>query len=203
MTDAKLMRTAPKPIRIAGRPVALETERFRLRSLRPSDASERYLGWMADSQVMTPLNMPARNLTLTDLKAHISGFDNRARYLIGMFDKETATHFGVFLIDAIALHRLAKIQYLIGEADFRGIGALRETAAALITHLFKARAIEKIAAQVTIGNDASIAALKALGFRIEGEMKGEIKSFQDGSRLDQLFFGILDTEWQPPAKAGD
>lgn len=195
MVQANPGRSPQDRFATAGQAVSLETERFRLRSLRPSDASDRYLGWIADPAVMTPLNMPARRLTMDDLRAHISGFDNRTRYLVGMFDRETGVHFGVFLVDVLPQHRLAKLQYLIGERDYRGTGAFRETAAALITHLFRACSVEKIAAQITVGNEASIAAIEALGFRREGEMKGEIRSFEDGRRLDQIFFGILADEW--------
>ncbi len=185
-------------VAFSGPPVSLETERFKLRSLRPSDAGKRYLSWIADAEVMNALNMPARELTEQELRAHILEFDNRARYLIGMFDKETRRHFGVFLIDVMLQQRLARLQYFIGDHDFRGIGALRETMTGLVAYLFKRRGIEKIAAQVATDNAPSIAALEALGFRVEGEMKGEIRAFDDGRRIDQLFFGVLHDEWQAP-----
>jgi RimJ/RimL family protein N-acetyltransferase len=145
---------------------------------------------------MEPLNMPARQLTLGDLANHISAFDNQQRFLVGMFDKETGAHFGVYLIDNLAQHRMAKLSYLIGARAFRGIGALRETGAGLIEHLFK-RGFEKLTAQVTLGNEPSIAALEALGFEREGTMRGEILSFRPGGgRLDQYFYGLLREDWK-------
>jgi len=198
-----------KPIHVipprpdGGRAISLETKRFKLRSLRARDASERYLSWIADAEIMTPLNMPARNLSLEDLKGHIAAFDNRTRYLLGMFDRKTGAHFGVYIVDVSLPQRLARIQYMIGDREFRGIGALRETAIALVGHLFEKRAVEKIAAQVSVDNAPSIAALKAIGFRIEGEMRGEIRSFQDGTRIDQYFFAALHDEWQPPLLPGE
>ena len=182
-------------VNLAGRSIAFETERFTVRSLRSSDASERYLGWIADSAIMEPLNMPARKLSSGDLKKHISGFDNRTRFLLGMFDKSSGLHFGIYLVDILALHRLARLQYLIGDREYRKIGAFRETARTLVTHLFERRGIEKITAQVNAGNVASAKGLQTIGFRLEGEMKGEIRSFKDGSRIDQLFFGVLKSEW--------
>jgi RimJ/RimL family protein N-acetyltransferase len=181
----------------SGKPIACETERFKLRTVTPADASPAYLGWIADAEVMTPLNMPARALTLGDLANHISAFDNQNRFLVGMFDKDTGTHFGIFLIDASPQHRLAKLSFLIGEDAFRGVGALREAAAGLITHLFTARGFEKVAAQVIVGNEPSIAALEALGFEREGTMRGEIRSFRpNGGRLDQYFYGLLRDDWK-------
>ena len=181
----------------SGKPVTCHTERFMLRSLRPANATPAYLSWIADPKVMTPLNMPARKLSLADLSNHISSFDNKNRYLIGMFDKQTGTHFGVYLVDSNQQHRLAKLSFLIGDQAFRGIGALRETAAGLIEQLFSAHEIEKIAAQVIVDNETSIAALEAIGFKREGTMRKEIRSFKpDGDRLDQYFYGLLPEEWE-------
>lgn len=201
MSKTRLSSGVPRQrITIAAKKVALETTRFTLRSLRPSDASARYLSWIADAEIMAALNMPARTLTEPELRAHIAEFDNRTRYLIGMFDKETRVHFGIFVIDVMLVHRLAKLQYLIGDANFRGIGALRETMAGVIGHLFTRRGIEKVAAQVATDNAPSIAALEAVGLRMEGELKGEIRAFDDGRRIDQFTFGALHSEWRPPEK---
>ena len=43
----------------SGEPVRLETERFELRSMWPVDASERWLAWARDPEVMGPLNSPS------------------------------------------------------------------------------------------------------------------------------------------------
>ena len=185
-------------MKMSGPAIGLETQRFKLRSLKPSDASQRYINWIADEAVMTPLNMPVRTLTRPELATYISAFDNRLRYLVGMFDKETDIHFGILQADIAPQHALAKLSFLIGEKEYRGIGALRECAVALITHLFEARDIEKIAARVTVGNEPSRVNFEKMGFRNEGLMKGEIKSFQDGKRLDQHLFGMLKQEWAPP-----
>src|SRR5207247_6230043 len=39
-----------------GRPVEIETERFRLRSLKPAAASERWLSWVSGPEVVLPTN---------------------------------------------------------------------------------------------------------------------------------------------------
>jgi RimJ/RimL family protein N-acetyltransferase len=181
---------------VTGKPIACETERYRLRSLTSADASPAYLAWIADPDVMTPLNMPARALTLGDLANHISGFDNQRRFLVGMFDRQTGTHFGVFVIDVLAQHRMAKLSFLIGDTQWRGVGALREAGAGLIRHLFE-RGFEKVTAQVNTDDRPSIAALEALGLEREGVMRGEIRSFRlGGGRIDQYFYGLLRDDWE-------
>jgi len=70
-----------------GRPIDLETERFRLRSLKPVDASERWLGWVQDPEVVHPANAPVRHMTRQELAKYIGSHDNYTRYLIGVFDR--------------------------------------------------------------------------------------------------------------------
>jgi hypothetical protein len=52
-----------------GRPVLLHTKHFLLRSLKPSDASQRWLSWLKDPEVMDPLNAPVREVPFRDLMA--------------------------------------------------------------------------------------------------------------------------------------
>jgi ribosomal-protein-alanine N-acetyltransferase len=183
------------PAQTAGAPIDIATARYRLRSLAPADASARFLAWIADPNVMGPLNMPARNLTQPEILAYITGFDRKRRHLLGLFDKTSAAHIGIVIIEISEQHRLAKIAYLIGDKAYRGNGAMRECLTAVIAHVFNRLGIEKITAHVEIVNTASINVLEALGLRREGTMRGEIRSFRDGARLDQYFYGLLKSDW--------
>lgn len=183
------------PAQAMGMSIDLSTVRYRLRSLAPADASARFLTWIADPDVMGPLNMPARTLTQPEVQAYIGGFDRRRRHLLGMFDKASGGHFGIIIVEISEQHRLAKLAYLIGDKAHRGQGALRECLRALITRLFDRHGVEKITAHVGTENAPSIKALEALGLRREGTMRGEVRSFRDGSRVDQYFYGLLKPEW--------
>jgi RimJ/RimL family protein N-acetyltransferase len=185
-----------RPPQTTGLQIDMTTKRFRIRSLTPLDASQHFLDWIADPNVMGPLNMPARRLTSPEIVAYIGSFDRRRRHLLGMFDKASTAHFGIVIVEISEQHRLAKLAYLIGDEAYRGKGALRECLSALITYLFDKHGIEKITAHVETGNTPSIRALEALGLRREGTMRGEIRSFRDGARLDQYFYGLLKPEWE-------
>ena len=111
--------------RESGRPVAVETERFRLRTLTAGDVGADFLEWIADSDVMHPLNMPARQFTAAELKTYITGFDNHSRYLVGMFDKDSDTHIGILSMDINITHSFGKMSFLVGHPDYRRIGAFR------------------------------------------------------------------------------
>jgi [ribosomal protein S5]-alanine N-acetyltransferase len=165
------------PQSAGGISVDITTERFRIRTLTPADASQRFLAWIADADVMGPLNMPARQLTSAEIVAYVGTFDRKRRHLLGLFDKTSAAHIGIVIVEISEQHRLAKIAYLIGDKAYRGKGAMRECLAAVIGHAFTRLGIEKITAHVETVNSASINVLEALGLRREGTMRGEIRSF--------------------------
>jgi hypothetical protein len=78
--------------RPAGQLIDIETARFRLRTLKPADASVRWQSWGKDSAVMGPLNAPVRDMPLDYLAKYAASFDNEHRNLIGIFDKAFGTH---------------------------------------------------------------------------------------------------------------
>ncbi len=71
----------------AASPVILESHGFHIRSLRPHDASEKLSSWLADPDMMWGLNIPGRDWPIEKQQAFILSFDNRKRYLIGIFCK--------------------------------------------------------------------------------------------------------------------
>lgn len=180
----------------AGKPVLLQTERFDLRSLKPIDASERWLGWARDAEVMAPLNSPAKQMTRDDLASFISGSDNLNRYLIGVFDKTSRIQVGFFMIEVDTAHRLAMFNVIIGEKTWWGKGVVNETRAALLDHFFNERGIEKAFGQPLARNFPAIFNYKAQGWRHEATLRGHRLSVTDGSRLDQYQFGLLRSEWR-------
>ena len=184
-------------LKSGARKVDLETDRFRVRTLERTDASEPYLSWIGDAKVMGPLNMPPRQLSLAELDAYIAGFDSKHRHLIGMFDRKTGQHFGIFVIDVNHTHRAARLSFLIGEANYQGIGAFQECATALVSHLFSSIGLEKLLAQVITSNKESAMALETLGFEREGLMRGEVLHYKGEERLDQYFYGLLKADWKP------
>lgn len=101
--------------RPAGQPIDIETERFRLRALKPTDASARWQSWGNDLEVMNPLNAPVREMPLDYLANYASSFDNEHRHLIGIFEKATGVHVGFFIIEVDRVHRCATFNVVIGD----------------------------------------------------------------------------------------
>jgi ribosomal-protein-alanine N-acetyltransferase len=178
------------------RPVFIETQRFRLRSLKPSDASERWLGWVNDPEVVHPANAPARQLSRQQLTAYIAGFDNVRNYLIGVFDKRSEIQLGFFYIDVEPVHDTATFNVIIGEKNWWGKGVVNEARAALLDYFFDKLGMAKICGGPLSRNFSAIFNYKAQGWIYEGTLRGQFKSVVDGSRLDQLRFRLLANEWR-------
>lgn len=181
---------------VRGRPVDLQTARFRLRSLKPADVSQRWLGWAKDPDVMGPLNAPVSNMTPQELANYIATSDNNARFLIGVFDKETGIQIGFFMIDVDKTHHFATFNLVIGEKSWWGKGVVNEARGALLDHFFDERGIHKVCGGPLARNFPAIFNYKAQGWRHEGTLRGQCQSVADGSRLDQYQFGLLRDEWR-------
>lgn len=180
----------------SGKPVLLQTERFELRSLKPIDASDRWVGWARDPEVMGPLNSPVTQLSRDGLANYIASADNVNRYIIGIFDKASRIQVGFFMIDVENAHRLATFNVVIGEKAWWGKGVTNEARAALLDHFFDERGIEKAYGQPLARNFPALLNYKTQGWRHEGTQRGQRRSVVDGSRLDQYQFGLLREDWR-------
>ena len=182
--------------RSTGGPVDVETDRFRLRSLKPADASERWRSWAKDPDVMGPLNALVRDMSLAYLANYAASFDSTNRYLIGVFEKATGAHIGFFIIEMDHVHRSATFNVVIGDKTWWGKGVVNETRAALLDHFFDHRGIEKACGAPLARNFPAVLNYKTQGWRHEGTLRGHRLSTADGSRLDQYQFGLLREEWR-------
>jgi RimJ/RimL family protein N-acetyltransferase len=179
-----------------GKPITLETARFRLRSLKPIDASERWLRWSRDPEVMHPTNAPVRQITREQLAQYIGSHDNFHRYLVGIFLKEGGIQVGFYFVDVDRPHDTANFNVIVGEKDWWGRGVINETRAALLDHFFDQLNMGKICGGPLSRNFPAIFNYKAQGWIYEGTLRGHFKSVVDGSRLDQLRFRFLPHEWR-------
>jgi [ribosomal protein S5]-alanine N-acetyltransferase len=178
-----------------GRPVLLKTQRFALRSLKPSDGSERWMSWLRDPDVMGPLNAPARAWTSQELRGHIASADNAQRYLIGIFDAASQTQIGFFMIDVDLFQRRATLNVVVGEKSWWGKGVVNETRAALLDEFFQHRGIDKAVGMPLARNFPAVFNYKAQGWRHEGTLRGHCVSVSGGARLDQYQFGLSKDDW--------
>lgn len=188
------MMRQPPPPRHTPKIIRIDTERFTLRTMVPGDASERWAAWLQDVEVMGPVNTELRKLSINDLKQYAGRFDQENRLFIGIFDRETKLHIGFYQIDISKAHRTAKFNVIVGDKDYWGRKVVLETRAALLDHLFK-NGVEKAIGSPLARNFPAVFNYKAQGWRLEGIMKGQVRSMYANGRLDQYEFGLLKDEW--------
>ena len=186
-----------------GRPVLLKTQRFALRSLKPSDGSERWMNWLKDPEVMGPLNAPVRVWTSQELRGHIAAADNAQRYLIGIFDAASQMQIGFFMVDVDQFQRRATFNVVIGEKSWWGKGVVNEARAALLDEFFQHRGVDKAVGIPLARNFPAVFNYKAQGWRHEGTLRGHCTSALGGARLDQYQFGLSKDAWAAARREGE
>lgn len=181
----------------SGKPISIETERFLVRSMTERDATGILRAWVSNPELMGALNMPARQLSSAEIARFIQGFDDKTRYLVGIFLKKSGNLIGLLLMDVNATHALVKFSGFIGDRNWRGKQVFEEVGTGLFDELFKERGLEKATAQVWEKNYAALVPLRRLGFQIEGFLRDEIRAFDRSGRRSQFLLGILASDWKP------
>ena len=182
---------------IIGMPARLETERFVVRSMRPSDLTDNYLKWIADPELMRNLNTQPMIKTREAEADRLKAYDNSSNFQFGAFVKPDNELIGFFQVRIDRPHKLAEVSVVIGNRDWWGRGAVVEARGAIIDFLFDRLKLEKIWGMPQARNFAAIANYRKQGFRLEGVLRGHNESAYDkGRRLDFAVFSMLRPEWQ-------
>lgn len=177
-----------------GEPLGLESENFFLRSMTPTDLTNRYIDWARDAELMENLNTPPREINREQLTRYISRFDNKTKFHLGVFTKESGLHVGFYTIYIDARTRAAQTNVVIGDRDYWGRSVVQETRAAIIDFLFDHMKLERVWGSPFERNFPSIFNYKAQGFTCEGVLRKHGVRVS-GERVDQYVFGLLKEEW--------
>ncbi len=121
--------TAPRTIR-------LETERYIVRTLETTDATENWRRWMTDPATMRNLNINATVLSDDQIRAYIGRFDRQTSHLLGIFEKDGGRLIGIRAIYIDPDHREFLLNVLVGESDARNRGARAETLEPIFRYFF-------------------------------------------------------------------
>ncbi|MEM9473290.1 MAG: GNAT family protein [Pseudomonadota bacterium] len=178
-----------------GRPVRLETDTRILRSLRPSDAGRTMAAWFEDPVVLAGLNLPAGGITQQNLKGYIEEFDNRRKFIIGIFIKPDERYVGFYQVDVNVGHKVAQLSVAVGDQQFRGLPSSSELSDLIVGEFFERRGVEKFVARVLASNYKALWAMKNSGFEFEAVLR-EDNLLPSGERVDIAQFRYLKSKWQ-------
>lgn len=158
----------------------LETERFLLRRLVASDASDRYAGWFEDPIAKAYIRAARAPHSIEDLRSYIAARNaDPATCFLGIFAK-AGGHIGNLKFEPVNTDRqFAVMGVLIGEPPWRGRGVIGEVLTATFPWL-RAAGIRRVLLGVERSNEPAIRAYAKIGFVEEAcpEMKLDPESGQ-------------------------
>lgn len=169
----------------------IETPRLNLRGLRPEDATEEYLTWLNDPDVLRfrgPKAFPYSMESLRDFLAHIG---SRGDLVLAVLRKDTGQHIGNIALNTILwVHRNAELSIMIGAKEAWGLGFGKEAIYGLTRHGFYNMGLDRIWAESP--NPAFNRAVKSLGWTHEGTKRRAF--LLDGEYVDVECWGLLKSE---------
>lgn len=183
----------PNP-KVSGPPVFLRAGNYFARSARVSDASTELASWFRDTDRVAPLNMPARDLSVPELRRFIETFDNRRAGLILLFAEKDKVPCGLFHSEVNRTHRVARVAYMSGGATATHRRAFPQLAPKLLQIQFQRYGVEKVIAHVSCANALIARHLERIGFKREGTLRSQVRAPNSDVRLDQWIYGLLPEE---------
>jgi ribosomal-protein-alanine N-acetyltransferase len=171
----------------------IETARLNLRGLEPFDATEEYLRWLNDPEVLRYRGPKAFPTTMAGLVRYLERIDERGDLMLAICLKESGRHIGNITLNSILwVHRSAELSMMIGARDQWGKKYAKEAIHGVCCHGFGNMGLRRIWAESP--NPAFNAAVRAVGFTHEGTKR---KAFLlDGQSVDIGCWGLLKEEFK-------
>lgn len=177
-----------------GKPLHIHTERFTMRSLFPRDANQEYLRWWNDAEIQKGFNELPRNWTIGQAIKHISSFDNRTRFHLGIYPKDTGQLIGFYTLIYEPKKKFASANICLGDKAYWGKKVSTELCLPIMEFSFNTLGAEKCGGTVKGFNLASSTIFLSLGFKKEGQLRKHVIG-PDGKRTDVFHYGLLKEEW--------
>ena len=166
-------------------------DQVRLVDIGPEHAPAM-LGWMRDPVVAEGIGLsrtPSRDATLGWIGRAQADADVAAWAVLA-----GGTHVGNVVLDQIDRHLgTARFSIYLGEPDARGRGVGRQATLLAVDRGFAHLGLHKVWLNVHSGNVRAIQAYAAVGFLVEGVLRGEF--LLGDRRMDVLRMAVLSDEW--------
>jgi [ribosomal protein S5]-alanine N-acetyltransferase len=177
--------------------VEFKTERYLIRPLRLSDASNRYLSWLLDERVSRTLDSDGENQTLESITKYIQSHNNKIDFLFGIFIKNyknnEGQHIGNISFRLHPEHKLANIGIMIGDYNYWGKGVPLEVREKIIDWAFDKLECNKIEAGCYSINIPAIYNFKRQYWEMEGIQKNH--RIVEDKNVDLILFGMRREVW--------
>jgi len=157
-------------------PPAIETGRFLIRPLDPTDVSDRYLSWLNDENTKRWITSAKDTKQLRELQQYVQERAKRDDVcFLGIFDKKRNLHIGNIKYEPIILSiKCAVMGVLIGDPDYRGRGVFSEVFLSTAKMLNFCYGIQTIYLGVDVANQSAVKAYRSIGF-VQVEISNELR----------------------------
>jgi [ribosomal protein S5]-alanine N-acetyltransferase len=173
----------------------LVSQRLRLRSLTISDASDAYLSWMTDPQVLRFLESRHTHLDIGALQDFIGSCNAAEDVLLLGICEGGGRHIGNIKLGPIEpRYGSAAVGIIVGERDCWGQGYATEAVLTLTRHAFERMALAKLYAGCYASNRGSERAFLGAGWVVEGRQRA--LWVLDGKREDNIVLGCWRDDWK-------
>ncbi|MCW9003088.1 MAG: GNAT family N-acetyltransferase [Rhodospirillales bacterium] len=172
--------------------MVLKGKNVGLRPLAMADATDDYLSWLSDPEVLNYSGRRGSTSTREQMESYIAGIAERGDVVMAVCEIATSRHIGNVTLNTIQpKHGSAELSIMIGARDVWGKGYGKEAIALLTRHGFEALGLHRIWAESP--NPAFNAAVKALGWAHEGTKREAFR--MDGDYVDFECWSILADEF--------
>jgi len=170
--------------------------------LKPIDESDIDFCQSLASQPEVREHQPLKQRTVNEFREEVRllysepdlSHPTHPKYKWTVINEETGEKAGIVSFDKLDLeHKIGRIGYTISK-KFWGRGFGTAAVAALIQKIFLESDIERIEADCSIHNPASVRILEKNGFGLEGIKRSYLQI--DGQRVDHFSFGLLRFDWE-------
>jgi RimJ/RimL family protein N-acetyltransferase len=168
-------------------------KRYYLETLLSKNVTERYVQWVNDHEVNRFLEVRFSKLDKESTKNYVKSFDNKTRFLFGIYTCKKNIHIGNASLNINASHNIAEFGYFVGDKRYWGENAALEACYLLFEFGFNRLGLRKIWGGVYLTNISSIFNHKMMGFTQEGRLR---EHYIDGdTATDVLLFSMHTSEW--------
>jgi len=167
--------------------------KFYIETIKSNDVTQKYIDWLHDPETNKYLEVRHNLPTIEEQKLFVATYDNKSKYLFGIYSNETNEMIGTISLYHNVVHQSAFYGYFIGEKNYLGTTAGLDACCLLLDFAFDDLGIYKISGGAYATNIGSLFNLKKMGFVKEGKCREEL--LQDGKRIDSILFGIFSKEW--------
>ena len=124
--------------------IKLYGKRYFLETLLHEDVTERYVQWVNDHEVNRFLEVRFSKLDKESTKNYVKSFDNKTRFLFGIYTCKENIHIGNASLNINASHNIAEFGYFVGDKRYWGENAALEACYLLFEFGFNRLGLRKI-----------------------------------------------------------